>query len=528
MKKNVVLIIIILFLFSLVAHYYPVYKKGYSFNPMGGDLTMARNVALTGGYKIESEKNVILSSVKVKDEGISSNSGNRLNPFVYGQIFKVFGFNQDLPLYVALVVWALAGVILFLIVLKLFNLQVAIIFGLVDIFIPVLTQGSLMPGFYEWPVLFFSLGLFSYFWPSFSKERNKNNWLNLVLASLLFGLAALAKNSFVVSFVPIAVYELWQSRSLKKAIVFILPFILVFGGYLMSGYLTGLPNAYLSSEDTDFGRYGHLFPDPYTYHYENEEYIESIIGTSVVGYTWFLLKYGYPVSLKDKLLRYWHTIRFYPKEFSKLIVLGGPLVILFLIVGLVYLYRKRKSLFKFFVVWGLLWYLLLIYFKSANWDHFLEIRFLLTLLVALGVSWLIDFVLGLSWENKIKYTGLGIISLALLFHLGQANKWMLYEEYKGSNTKTIREMALVVNQRSLDKENEIVAVDGHPTVQSLNYYTDVSIVYFDSETIKKLLNQGKLSWAFEQFGVTKIAGFSPDLGQRISEETGLENIVNWE
>jgi len=525
MKKNIVLIIICLFLLSLFIHYLPVYKKGYSFNPMGG-LTIARNLALTGEYKIDSKINIILSSDRIKDEGITSNSGNKLNPYIYSQIFKIFGFNQNLPLYVTLIIWALAGIILFLIVLKLFNLQLAIIFGLIDILIPVLTQGSLMAGFYEWPVLFFSLGLLFYFWPKFSKKEinNKNKLISLIIASLFFALATLAKNSFIVSFVPFVVYEFWQNKSFKKIIIFILPFILLFGGYLLSGYITGLPNAYLSSEDTDFGRYGHLFPDPYTYHFEKDEYLNNIIGSSNTDHSWFLLKYGYHVSLQNKLILYWHAIKFYPIEFLKLVVYGGSLIILFLIIGLIYLYKERKSLFKLFVMWGIFWYILLIFFKSRNWDHFLEIRFLIVLLISLGISWLINFILDSSLNKKSKYLIIGIFSLFLLIHFGEANKWMLHDEYSGSKIEIIRNLSGKINKANLNKQYDVIAVNTHPTFQALNYYTDQSIIYFDSQTINKLLSKNKLNEAFEYFNVTKIIGFDIELSKKIENQTGVKTI----
>ncbi len=524
MKSKIILVAIALFILSLAVHYYPIYQKGYSFNPLGGDLAIARNLALTGEYKLESGKNVILSSVRIEEEGIYSNTGNRLNAQIYGWIFKKFGFKQELPIYLSLFLWALSGLILFFVVLRLFNLKTAVVFGSINAFMPVLTQGSLMGGFYEWAVLFFSLGLLFYFWPELLKKKKENSWLNLILASVLFSLAALSKNSFFVSFFPFLVYDFWKNRSIKRALIFVLPFVLIFGGSLVWGYVSGLPSAYLSSEDTDFSRYGHLYPDPYTYHFEKEEYLQSIAGTDNVGYNWFLEKYGYSVSFKNKMLRYWHTIKFYPKEIVKLIVSGGPLILLFLIAGLAYLRRKRKTLFVFFVIWGAVWYGLLIFFKSANWDHFLEIGFPITLLVALGVTWLIDFILDSSLERKAKYLIIGIFLIVLTGHFVLANKWMLHEEYNTSRIASFHQIAEVINRNQLDKQKDVIAIDIHPTFLALNYYTDISLIYFDQATIRKLLDQNKLTWAFEQFGVTRIVGFDDNLSAEITGRTGIRSL----
>ena len=525
MKKNIALILICLFLLSMIVHFLPVWEKGYSFSPMGGDLILARNFALTDEYKIESENNIVLSSDRIKDEGIVCNWGNELTSIIYGQIFKTFGFHKNLPLYISLVLWALTGSLLFLLVLKLFNLKLAVIFGLIDIFVPVIIQGSLMSGFYEFAILFFVIGLLFYL---YKKEVKKTD---LVLASFFFGLASLARNAFLVSFIPFVIYDFWKNRSWKRAVVFVLPFVLLWGIYLAPDYLEGKSNAYFSSSDTSFGRYGHLFPDPYTFHFEKDQYIEGILGTSDYTFSEFLLKYDYSVSFKNKLIMYFSSIKFYPKEFSKLIVTGGPLIILFLMAGLVYLYRKKRPLFNLFVIWGIVWYVLLVVLTTNNWDHFLELRFPIVLLISLGVYWLIDFILKLSIQEKFKYLIILIFSLSLFLHFVQANKWMLHEEYNtsGSEIENIIEMANSINRKQLDKQNNVIAISICPSVpQALNYYTDNNIIYFDLNTVKRLLGQNKLSWAFEQFGVTKIAGFNFILSQEIIEQTDVENIISLE
>ncbi|MFH1671588.1 MAG: hypothetical protein ABH889_02345 [Candidatus Portnoybacteria bacterium] len=523
MKRNVVLIIIILFLLSLVVHFYPVFKKGYSFDSFGGNLILARNFALTDQFKIESEKNIYLSSERIEQEGIYCDWGNKLTPYIYGWVFKVLGFNQNLPLYFALILWSLSGVILFLVVLRLFNLKVALIFGLIDIFTPVFAQGSLMAGFYEWAVLFFSLGLLTYLWPKKEKE-GKNSWLSLLLTSLFFGLASLARNVFLLSFIPFAIYDFWQNKSYKRLLVFAMPFIIIWGIYLVPGYLVGSPNAYLSPQDTSFNYYGHLFPDPYTYHFEKEEHLESVLGDYDVYFSEYLLKYDYPVSFTDRLRLYLESALFYPKEISRITVLGGPLILLLLMAGLIYLYREKRYLFKLFVLWGIVWYFLLIVLKTNNWDHFMELRLPIALSISLGVVWLTDHIMGLSFSKNIKYLVIAVFLLFLIFHFGLSNKWMLHEEYGTSKADVIRELAQVINREQLDKQNDVIAVNIHPVLQALNYYTDQNIIYFSSQTVERLLEQNKLTEAFKEFGVTKIIGFDPDLSQRITEQTGLNSL----
>jgi len=42
--------------------------------------------------------------------------------------------------------------------------------------------------------------------------------------------------------------------------------------------------------------------------------------------------------------------------------------------------------------------------------------------------------------------------------------------------------------------------------------------------ITKLLDQNNLSWAFEQFGVTKIIGFDDNLTEEIVRQTGIKSL----
>ena len=138
--------------------------------------------------------------------------------------------------------------------------------------------------------------------------------------------------------------------------------------------------------------------------------------------------------------------------------------------------------------------------------------------------WLIDSILNSSLDEKAKYLIIGVFLLSLIAHFVLANKWMLHEEYNTSRIDLFHEMAVVINQNNLDKQKDVIAIDVHPSFQGLNYYTDISLIYFDQATVRKLLDQNRLSWAFEQFGVTQIVGFEDNLADKITEQTGLKNL----
>ncbi len=518
-KIKILLIVLVLFVVSMAVHYYPVYKKDYSFGFNGGNLILARNFAETGQFNLESPENVILNSQLSAEEGMYYNPGNELTYIIYGNIFKYFGFQKNLALYLSILLWALSGTILFFLVKKLFNLKTAIIFGVVTIFLPFILQGVLISGFYEWAILFFSIALFLFF-----NIKEKFFWLNLILAGIFFSLAVLCRNVFVVSVIPFVIYEFYRHRSIKKLLYLLLPIILILGIFFGSTIVSGQKSDYLSKEDSNFSNYSHLYPDPYTFHFEKEEYLETIQGTSNSMFSEYLLKYDQKVSLKNQIIMYFASIKFYPKEFIKLIISGGPLIILLMFLGIYYLFKKDKRLFKLFMLWFVVWYVLLVILKTNNWDHFLELSWPIGLLIALGIYYLFDFICKLEIKKNFKYLALVLISLCIILHFMQANKWMLHEEYNTSNIDTV--MALVPFIDNADIGNkDVVVTSHHPgTPLILNYYTNKNFIYFHTETIKKLLAEESLQSAFQKFGVTHIVGFDNDLSNQIYTQTSV-NII---
>jgi len=513
-KIKILIIVLILFLASLAIYYYPVYKKGYSFGFNAGNLILARNFAETGQYKMESKQNVILNSSLSAKDGIPYNPGNELTYIIYGYIFKYFGFNQNLALYFSIILWALSGIILFFLVNKLFNLKIAIIFNVIFIFLPVILQGALLSGFYEWAILFFSIALYLFF-----NVKNKLFWLNIILAGIFFSLSILCRNAFMVSVVPFIIYEFYRHKSVKKLISLGVPIVLIVGMFLGYNFLAGRNTDYLPKDDINFSNYGHLYPDPYTFHFEKESYLNSIQNTSNSLFSEYLLKYGHKVSLKNQLIMYFDSIKFYPKEFIKLIISGGPLIILLMFLGIYYLFKIDKKLFKFFILWFVVWYVALVILKTNNWDHFLELSWPLILLIALGIYYLFNFIIELNIKNNFKYIALILISLFIILHFSQCDKWMLHEEYNTSNMKIVMSFVDIIEKEDLNNKN-IIATDYHPSVPlALNYYTNKNFIYFHPETIKRLLAENSLQSVFDKFRVSHIIGFENDLNNQIHNQT---------
>ena len=521
-KKYLLVVIILIFIVSALVRYWPIFHKGFSYGVPASDLILARNLSLTGEYKLDNEKNVLLSSEIVKEKGILSRFGNKLNAILYAGLFKIFGFNQNIPLYVPLFLYGIVSVLLFLLVLKLFNIQIALIFVFIDIFSPLVLQYAIRPSTYEWAVLFVVIALIFYLW------KEKPNVLKLIFSGLFFALASLARNSFLILPFAFLIYEFWKNKSIKRAIIFVLPTIILWGVYLGPSFIKSgtIDNAYIDSRETTTA-YMHLFPDPYTWHFERDAYAESMKGTTNYDYNQFLLKYGYPVSLKNKILMYWASIASYPKGLVAQTTIGGPFLVFLLILGGFYLYKTKKKLLQLFILWAGFLYLFLIIVKSNHWGHFISLQLPLFLLISLGIHWLIQLVKKQDIKFHLKYLLIFGFIFTLFIHLIQSDKWMFHENYLYSNTEKILDLVKPIEDAKdgINKKTDIIAVGlSNSAVNTLNWYTDFSCVYFAPDTVKKLLKESKLQWAFDQFGVTKIIGYDKDLTSEIIKATNVKSI----
>lgn len=527
LKSNKTLILVFLcfliFILSFLIHWYPLEKKG--FTPTIGSETMmlAKNLYLTGEYKSENKIGTVLSSNLLREQGDDSVWGNKLDVIIYAQIFKIFGLKHDLPVYFSLILFSLTGVVLFLLTNKLFNLKIALWQAIIFMLLPIISYGSIFFGFYEWAIILFSLGLFLYL-IKFDKLKNssKINYFYLLLAGILFAVATLIKNSYLLSLVAIIIYDLLKSRNYKRFLLLFIPLVIGWLIYLAPDYLNNRVNSYISYNSDRYALYGHLFPDPYTFYFEKDAYLKNLIPNGPNDLEFLDKLQG--ISFKQKIAMYWASAAFYPLEALKVVLLGGPLILLFMIVGFKYLLIRRERLFKFFLFWIIGLYILLVIARTNNWDHFIEISFIISLTVALGCSKLIKF---LKEGNRLfvyKKSWSVFFILAIIGHLYFANRWMYHERYESSNMAIIRNYANCIMKLPINQD--VVAVALHPEFPSyLNYYTDKNYVRFDPKTLEKLMQENKLKEVFEKYQVKWIAGYSGELSNQI-EQQGLAKVIN--
>ena len=506
--KKVFFIAVLVFLMSLLRYIPYIYKNGSPWQEYS-NLTLARNYAQTGKFSLEDSKNRFLTTALLPENGQIANLGNTFTPVIYAGIFKIFGFNFDLPVKITVILFALSSALIFLLIFRLFGLWPAIFAGALDLFLSLTWLGSLTPGFYEWSVVFFIIGCLFYFY--YQKAGN----FTLVIVGVFIALAFISRNAFIVSLPALLLYDFFKFKSPWRIALMILPIILCFMLWEMPGWLSPAQfNTYLSDQDTSFGRYGHFFNDPYVYLYDRENFVKENANTDNPGTNDFLIKYNYPVSFKARLIVYLESIRFYAEETFNLVNFGGAFIVLFVIIGLCYLFLLDRSLAYYFIYWLIIWFCLLVYLRTNNWDHFLEIRWPLLTLASLGITATVNQLKTLNLIYLKKYLSVLVVLILIINGVFDA-KWMFHEEYTTGNLSRINDLVTLVKQNNPDKNQVMAVSDSTVILNGLHYLTDQTLIFFHPATVSKLIEENKLAEAFSKFDVKYAIGFSPEVSDYI-------------
>src|SRR3989344_5813299 len=332
-----VLLSVLVFGCSFAAYYYPIHVKGYPVSVGFGTLAKARNFAVSGTYNYESPDGVLLSSERVGDAAVETAVLNPLNPIIYGHLFKYANINSiDLLtlVYLAVILAAISNVIIFFLMVRLFGTATGFISVIIMALFPLRVVDALTVVYSEFGMLFFAIALWLYLGSKQGPfEAGK---LRLTFFSVFFALTALARNAFLISFPVFVLYDFYKNRSYKRVLLLILPFLVIFGSTLTPFSWLGAPNGYLAGfESQPSGLLGEVFPDPYTAHYDRENYIENLQGTSYRGINdaHFLKQWGYDVSVWEQFKSYLGSAVFYLKESMSLTTFGGPLIVFFMCIG---------------------------------------------------------------------------------------------------------------------------------------------------------------------------------------------------
>jgi len=514
MKPSLVKLIlaIIIFTVSLAVSYYPLHKKGYA---TGGDfsaLAEARNFAIAGTYQYESPNGVLLSTDKVATEGKKIGITNPLTPIIYGYIFKYFGTDTPLmPMYLAIVLAALFNVIIFLLTTQLFGPMIGFFSAITMAFMPVRIIGALSFSSYEFAMVFFGIALWLYL--GSQEKLFKVSLGRLAIASAFFALAALARNAFLISFAPFVIFDFYKNRLFKRSLIFVLPFLIIFGSTLTSYSWLGVPNGYLADiNNQPFNQIGHVFNDPYSLYYNKDNYLNNFVSQEKLNRVniHFLSQWNYKVSWSERLKAYEDSVKFYLTRTFDLTNYGGPLIVFIMFLGGYWLYQNKKDMLWFFGFWFVIWFGGLVSFQTGNWDHFQEIIFMAAVLTGLGLYQLLELLKPLRFKQLIMS---GILLVFIVGHLIYADKWQLFDSYRSSYFGAAIEMAKAEQDI---KNTGVIAVGTHSTFADAFYYlTNRDVIYFNPSTIEELIKNGKLKEAFDIYKVKSALGYTSNLSNRM-------------
>ncbi len=536
MIKNIIKITIFaaaIFLLAVSVWYSPVLFKGYVTRGAGTSIIFGRNLAQTGIYGSENDLNVLLSSNLVKDQAHISASGNKFTAVVYGEIFKkIRHLSENELLILSIAIHAFTLIIFTLIILYLFGFKISLIFSLIYILLPFNWQITHSPGSYEFPLLFFAFFFFFYL----CGLKQKHNYLFLIPAGIFLGLTCLTKEAFLL-FIPFFFVYLWRKNPKRFLLYIFIPFLILFSYFWLPNVLTAEGgNTYLliftdrapeELKSADFGWYGHLFPDPYTYHFNKEEFLKIYQNRIDNQETNFYTKASLlktaanngfrPISFLERIkaglvLFLNHSSRFFSLE-----DVGGPFIFLLMLLGIYNLRQKDRYLWGLSLGWILSVVFLFSFVVLVGRRHLMDFGWILALWTALGLAMVVG-----KTKSKILKT---IIVLVTLYGLVVANHAAWDTLFEGKEESYLKMQAYTEKIKELNiPDQDVIAISKNINIYRLNYLTNKSLVYFREKTIRNLLDNGELTSAFEKFKVKYILGYSDELSKKIIEQTPV-NII---
>ena len=532
-KKGI--LILIVFIFAVVVWYSPVLFKGY--NPYGSSegALLSQNLYENNFYSLDNNLDVVLSSSLIKEEGRLSTYGNKLTPEIYNYVFKIIGLpNASNLVLLSIFINALALVFFTILVLYLFNFKTAVVFSLIYVFLPFNWQLTSSFCSYEFALLF--LSLFSLLF--FCSLKNKYNYIFIPISGIFLALACLSKEALFL-IIPFLLFFLWFKNQKKSLLYIFIPFIIIFAIFWLpnishNSYINLFNNN--ASEEIKSADL-HLYPDPYTYHFEQEEFLTDLQG-KIDNNEIVLIKEldrikelknvgAGEISLFDRMrvsliISSRHIFRFISLE-----DIGGPFIFLLIVLGFYSLRQKNKYLyqFSFYLIISTLFLMSFVVLVVRN--HLMDFNWIIALLISLGLIFLIKLISDyFEFKNKEQFFIYISFLFIITYHLILVNHIAWSRIYDNSTSLITQAYSQEIGKLNITDSN-VIAVNLDPgSMYSLSYLIDKSFVIFQPETIEDLLENNKLEWAFEQFNVKYVLGYSDEINKKIIKQVDVINIAS--
>lgn len=535
-KKNILigLLFILLAIVAIGVWYSPVIFKGYSAQTIGQNALLGRNVAETDFYAIENKLNITLAPSLLKEQGRLSTFGNKLTSIFYGKLFQKTGIpNANNLLLLSILLYALTFLIFTITIYYLFDLKVALVFAILYIFMPFNWYPPYHIGNNEFALLIMSL-FFLFFFLGEKQEKHQCNYF--IISGLFLAISGMTKEAMFLVAPAVFLYMLIKNR--RSLLYVFIPFLALVCIFWLPKFKENAYIQFYSSEvseivqGADFPFYSHAFPDPYTYHYENKEFLQEYTDTSKMNLLQKLerLKVMQNMGIKSiniferifsgSLIILRHISRFISFE-----DIGGPFIFLLLLLGLYVLNKENKNLSLLLIYWILEAVFFMAFIAMAIRNHFSDFNWAVVLLVTLGTIEFSKIIAQyLKTTDKKRTLILAILVALIAYNLVSANHVMWSRIYD-NNSNLIKEAYNEKMQEMDITDSDIIAVSfGTDDMCYMSYLNKKSYVTFRESTIEKLIDKGELQSAFDTFGVKYILGYSDGTTKKIVAAANIINI----
>ncbi|PIQ76874.1 hypothetical protein COU78_01080 [Candidatus Peregrinibacteria bacterium CG10_big_fil_rev_8_21_14_0_10_49_24] len=492
-------------------------------------LLLARNVATSGVFALTDELGRFIAPHLLAEHGVLASADGRLSAMLFALASPYIGW-QNLPMWGVLsaVIMAVAIFFWWLAAAKIFSVRTAWVSTVLIAFMPAYWRQAVWLDNYNFAFLFLFASFAAY---AYLRDRSESG--ALVVSGLLFGLSVAAKDAFLI-FVPwFAVAYVWVLRpQWKKAAVGVCTFLACTGVIYVLPYVgdireQGFPanhNLALfwpNATEVREGFYLHLYPDPYTYFYDRENYDAELLARYAEFSPLQKLRQqkifinfnvGKPNVFMKLLNGAWLFVGSIPSIFHQ-DTLGGIVLWLFIIPGFLFLRKERPNMVVLLVGLILSSELLMRFVLHYARDHFMDYGWVFALLAAIGIGGMAD-ACGRSWKTVSAKTCVVMITLFLALQLLQANRIIFARNY--SRTFVTEALTLAEHIDALPEDAVVALGLGSTRVEQIAQLSNRTVVPFDSQTMEKLRASNTLESALKMYGVTHAYGYDDDISSSLS------------
>ncbi len=351
----------------------------------------------------------------------------------------------------------------------------------------------------------------------------KHLWIAIILSALLLGFSISARDA-LVTFVPwVCCAFLWIfRRSWKKAALA----AFLFGAFSVVGYLSPLlvpvlhangslkdrAALFVSSIGSRDSGLNHLYPDDWTYQFDRTAYDKILLDKAQNGSFLdrradesYLMLFGVEKTTLLGRLKAgtWSFVNQIPSLIFPETV-GGAFLWLFIIPGIVVLWRKHRPLMLFYLG-SILWMEVVVRFVLLyTRSHLMDVGWGLAIFAGAGVMALAP-VLHREWKKWAAGALVVLMAFLIGLQLVQANRKDFASYYTKSPVPETYAATAVLDTLPSD------AVVAHPSKWTLFTFKGYkNAVMIHPDTIARLAPENRLAEPFTYYKVTHIIGYSDE------------------